>query len=97
MVIDQIPPLAALDQWLAQLSVGGSQLVWQNEKRKKAFILEMVAEIRQHLADQFQRERLQIWQKQQQYLNDETREFMQKSAAFVSLKSVDLLLTFLFV
>ena len=54
--IDQIPPLADFERWLLQASIGGDQLVgWsgpnKNQKRRP-FILEMVAKVRQHVMDE---------------------------------------------
>lgn len=51
VIVDQLPPLVHLEQWLVQLSVGGSAMVWQNQSRKKILVLEMVAEIHQRLTE----------------------------------------------
>jgi hypothetical protein len=78
VILDQMPPLVHLEQWLVQLSIGGSCMVWQNENRKKAFILEMVAEIHQKLMHHLTENKTSILDHQRHLLSDESDDILQQ-------------------
>ena len=79
VLLDQIPPLADLERWLVQLSVTGSvQELW-NKSSKKAFILELVAGLREHLLQSVHKDNLeQVIESQLNWLSNESPEIYEK-------------------
>ena len=76
VLLDQIPPLADLERWLVQLSVTGTvQELWNNSS-KKAFILELVAGLREHLLQSIHLE--EVIESQMKCLSNESPEIYQK-------------------
>lgn len=92
--MDQIPPLADFERWLVQLSVSGSvQELWRSSfgdqhangrSSTKAFVLELVAELKQHLIQRFKADD-HTWNavldSQRKWLSDETPETLQRYQA----------------
>lgn len=78
-LVDQIPPLAEFQRWLVQLSVAGAHQVWKSSSgHAKPFILELVAEVRQHLLKQLTANWSTVVDKQRQLLSDESPETLRK-------------------
>lgn len=80
--MDQIPPLADFERWLVQLSVSGSvQELWRSsisDRKAKPFILELVAEVRQHLLEQLKANWDAVLDEQTRWLSDESPQTLQR-------------------
>lgn len=79
-VADQIPPIGDFERWLVQLSVAGPQpLFWQSNKQQpRAFVLELVAGVREHVVQHLANNRAAIVEKLSHCLADESPETMQR-------------------
>lgn len=78
-MVDQIPPIGDFERWLVQLSVAGPQpAFWQSNKQHKAFVLELVATVREHVVQHLADNRAAIFEKLRRCLADESPETMQR-------------------
>ena len=83
-LVDQIPPIGDFERWLVQLSVSGPQpAFWQSaagydRKQSKAFVLELVAGVREHVTRHLADNKTMIVDRQRLLLTDESPETMSR-------------------
>ena len=100
--MEEIPALVQLEQWLVQVAIGGSHTLWSSLNvhhsgggAARPLILELVAEVRQHLLLQLQSPDVIDRQLRQLALKCQTSDIIQRfDRSLVSRLSIQLLSSF---